>query len=133
MECLQVLVVNCFRSLNLWYLPQPWGIAALKWPCCELLSFFEFMIFATTLWTSCLTPMALWIAFVLWIYDICHNLLQCCCWYSTVVNCFRSLNLWYLPQLMNYGDFITYRCELLSFFEFMIFATTFHLPTSWQI
>ena len=87
-------------------------------------SFFEFMIFATTPLKNEVNLIQLWFAFVLWIYDICHNNLTPAHMPRTVVICFRSLNLWYLPQLISkyYSD--TDSCDLLSFFEFMIFATT---------
>ena len=147
----------CFRSLNLWYLPQLHVLNSLRHQGCDLLSFFEFMIFATTvfsytagapgcdllsffefmifattiaLYTNFNAP--LWFAFVLWIYDICHNWDRHHPGHSTVVICFRSLNLWYLPQPPLWPWLVSVSCDLLSFFEFMIFATTIALYTNFN-
>jgi len=92
------IVVICFRSLNLWYLPQHLQIMHPYLICCDLLSFFEFMIFATTMVMDAVGSGSLWFAFVLWIYDICHNFMGSHSPSWGVVICFRSLNLWYLPQ-----------------------------------
>ena len=142
-------VVICFRSLNLWYLAQP-NFLKLPWSQrCDLLSFFEFMIFGTTFRVNGFGMDMLWFAFVLWIYDIWHNLIYQSNWlpalwfafvlwiydiwhnfyvlfyiFVDVVICFRSLNLWYLAQHMVAKATSESSCDLLSFFEFMIFGTT---------
>ena len=99
--------------------------------CCDLLSFLEFMIFATTRCCKVASITKLWFAFVLWIYDICHNPYPSIPSNPLVVICFRSLNLWYLPQLNALKSKYAEGCDLLSFFEFMIFATTLKI-FSWS-
>ena len=147
-------VVICFRSLNLWYLAQLSLFGQCLNKCCDLLSFFEFMIFGTTRRGFGLDIWLLWFAFVLWIYDIWHNyndwkeidmnVVICFrslnLWYlaqqvseldkrAPVVICFRSLNLWYLAQHCASALDSISRCDLLSFFEFMIFGTTICSPS----
>ena len=118
------LVVICFRSLNLWYLAQPTRVSGSLSDGCDLLSFFEFMIFGTTSWNKCSFSNVLWFAFVLWIYDIWHNCSNLANFVENVVICFRSLNLWYLAQRTLLLSIQELCCDLLSFFEFMIFGTT---------
>ena len=125
-------VVICFCSLNLWYLPQHTTALTAILTCCDLLLFFEFMIFATTFKDYALRWVMLWFAFVLWIYDICHNCINVRYWKRIVVICFCSLNLWYLPQQIVTTCIISYSCDLLLFFEFMIFATT-HLGQTFRV
>ena len=142
--------MNCFCSLKDWYLLQHKLEGIINRKCCELLLFFERLIFATTVPKIGNIGNQLWIAFVLWKIDICYNAIRyikitcvvvnCFCslkdWYLLqqvpfwcklidVVNCFCSLKDWYLLQL----DELVYShydgCELLLFFERLIFATTY--------
>ena len=117
-------VVNCFCSLKDWYLLQRSPSIKVSESCCELLLFFERLIFATTNSSHFLCAFALWIAFVLWKIDICYNI-PCMRIHSNgVVNCFCSLKDWYLLQRNIVFVFNHLSCELLLFFERLIFATT---------
>ena len=117
-------VVNCFCSLKDWYLLQPFLWIFEGQERCELLLFFERLIFATTATLHTLASNQLWIAFVLWKIDICYNCITIVSYIASVVNCFCSLKDWYLLQQNNRFDFDVMRCELLLFFERLIFATT---------
>ena len=144
--------MNCFCSLKDWYLLQQFEKLEKSILGCELLLFFERLIFATTLdangmyrrrlWIAfvlwkidiCYNSKILiriegllWIAFVLWKIDICYNLLDNCIEVSEVVNCFCSLKDWYLLQPILTSETKGAGCELLLFFERLIFATTFLL------
>ena len=171
----------CFHSLNYWYLPQlysqmfPFNVCCdllsffelliftttylnkyhyqnscdllsffelliftttqktglLRFGCCDLLSFFELLIFTTTLFLSGKNEPVLWFAFILWITDIYHNksekdILPC-----SVVICFHSLNYWYLPQQQQQQGIWQASCDLLSFFELLIFTTTYQHVVNW--
>ena len=145
----RLTVVICFHSLNYWYLPQHISISSLFRKCCDLLSFFELLIFTTTrykemtvqeccdllsffellifttTWLSQKqTDNALWFAFILWTTDIYHNNFQLKQDRLPVVICFHSLNYWYLPQHILFQRVQTGSCDLLSFFELLIFTTT---------
>ena len=120
-------VVICFHSLNYWYLQQL-GIALATTSCsCDLLSFFELLIFTTTFTSVDWTDDWLWFAFILWTTDIYNNQnvrdMRC----VEVVICFHSLNYWYLQQLIIALKDPPVGCDLLSFFELLIFTTTFYL------
>jgi len=116
--------VICFHSLNNWYLQQhPTDKAADRYSC-DLLSFFEQLIFATTFDWVCSFAAELWFAFILWTTDICNNNSYYIISNSFVVICFHSLNNWYLQQLTHPSLQAARCCDLLSFFEQLIFATT---------
>ena len=91
-------VVNCFCSLKDWYLLQLWWWFYDSSEGCELLLFFERLIFATTANRSWTVSASLWIAFVLWKIDICYNPSFSIAPLMPVVNCFCSLKDWYLLQ-----------------------------------
>ena len=117
-------VVICFRSLIFWYLWQLmlWLVSAMY--CCDLLSFFDILIFMTTFGFIITNHYSLWFAFVLWysdIYDnkVCYIIIGC-----FVVICFRSLIFWYLWQLEALTKGTLPSCDLLSFFDILIFMTT---------
>ncbi len=143
------LVVICFHSLNYWYLQQQIFILNSSVSCCDLLSFFELLIFTTTrdvfimrfwllwfafiLWTTDIynnayltfqTIPLLWFAFILWTTDIYNNLRKQEIKTMLVVICFHSLNYWYLQQLASLKCLRQKCCDLLSFFELLIFTTT---------
>ena len=114
-----------------------------------MLSFFDLLIFTTTchwsrnrccwLWFAFILwfidiyhnangiitiELLLWFAFILWFIDIYHN-----AWYQNytlelVVICFHSLIYWYLPQLVASEAHRLPSCDLLSFFDLLIFTTT---------
>ena len=117
-------VVNCFCSLKDWYLLQPFLWIFEGQERCELLLFFERLIFATTATLHTLASYQLWIAFVLWKIDICYNCITIVSYIASVVNCFCSLKDWYLLQLQRSILWRATSCELLLFFERLIFATT---------
>ena len=142
-------VVICFHSLNYWYLQQQSKNSMVIDDSCDLLSFFELLIFTTT---NCLTRWSstwLWFAFILWTTDIynninpktskCHELWFAFILWTTdiynnkgfrmigvplVVICFHSLNYWYLQQPESSKSKTDQGCDLLSFFELLIFTTT---------
>ena len=117
-------VVNCFCSLKDWYLLQLKKFCKSRLYSCELLLFFERLIFATTTRAKRHSFIELWIAFVLWKIDICYNLFFEFLKDKSVVNCFCSLKDWYLLQLQRSILWRATSCELLLFFERLIFATT---------
>ena len=121
-------VVICFHSLNYWYLQQRKHLHQVLVTGCDLLSFFELLIFTTTLicWTR--GVYLLWFAFILWTTDIYNNRKRRGQGWSKVVICFHSLNYWYLQQLTYAGYFSKTCCDLLSFFELLIFTTTQNIP-----
>ena len=91
-------VVICFHSLNYWYLQQP-SIELMQWfLCCDLLSFFELLIFTTTTFQKNQYYFPLWFAFILWTTDIYNNKYENFSIKNKVVICFHSLNYWYLQQ-----------------------------------
>ncbi len=92
-------VVICFHSLNNWYLQQRSDSALPGGLGCDLLSFFEQLIFATTLNVFYTFVLWLWFAFILWTTDICNNRRIVQKANILVVICFHSLNNWYLQQL----------------------------------
>ncbi len=116
-------VVICFRSLIFWYLQQlKYGFVG-QGEGCDLLSFFDFLIFTTIYQALKVLPSPLWFAFVLWFSDIYNNKNMGYIWDVEVVICFRSLIFWYLQQLMILCLICHRCCDLLSFFDFLIFTT----------
>ena len=114
----------CFHSLNYWYLQQLLALFYRAFRCCDLLSFFELLIFTTTP-TNCRTDTTvLWFAFILWTTDIYNNVIYHWRDERIVVICFHSLNYWYLQQLEAIATIKESSCDLLSFFELLIFTTT---------
>ena len=120
-----VTVVICFRSLNILYLQQPQHLRIDKSNCCDLLSIFEYLIFATTVAGKYDNRIMLWFAFDLWISYICNNAIFFLTSNRAVVICFRSLNILYLQQQNQCMPDAETRCDLLSIFEYLIFATTY--------
>ncbi len=118
------VVVICFHSLNYWYLQQPGSTRGIGTTSCDLLSFFELLIFTTTVNALIPTGLLLWFAFILWTTDIYNNLGTSNTLYPSVVICFHSLNYWYLQQQTKSHNPVTAGCDLLSFFELLIFTTT---------
>ena len=117
------LVVICFHSLNYWYLQQPFIL--LPPPKAVVI---------------CFHSLNYW-----YLQQQRENIID----NVEVVICFHSLNYWYLQQrsesltsfrqgcdLLSFFElliftttrmliyFLTYRCDLLSFFELLIFTTT---------
>ena len=90
-----------------------------------MLSFFDILIFTTTGLDEILRHKELWFAFVLWYSDIYNNFYKFVWCHVMVVICFRSLIFWYLQQLTNLERTHRKRCDLLSFFDILIFTTTF--------
>ena len=113
----------CFRSLIFWYLQQLLkneksilaGCDLLSFfdflifttivsdegyveNCCDLLSFFDFLIFTTIRCKIYVQSLQLWFAFVLWFSDIYNNIAIYKVGSNPVVICFRSLIFWYLQQ-----------------------------------
>ena len=117
-------VVMCFHSLNYWYLPQRQSIHEGGASCCDLLSFFELLIFTTTRARYHTYQPKLWFAFILWTTDIYNNKKASAATPTTVVICFHSLNYWYLQQQERNYPLSFKCCDLLSFFELLIFTTT---------
>ena len=89
----------CFHSLNYWYLQQQLHFLSGPVERCDLLSFFELLIFTTTPYQVRRCLKKLWFAFILWTTDIYNNYLSCPKLSKKVVICFHSLNYWYLQQL----------------------------------
>ena len=115
----------CFHSLNYWYLQQHRAVQFNDAYGCDLLSFFELLIFTTTVSYSALQVLLLWFAFILWTTDIYNNLIISKHLLPWVVICFHSLNYWYLQQRADGNAKLRNSCDLLSFFELLIFTTTF--------
>ena len=114
----------CFHSLNYWYLQQLTTNVDGANSSCDLLSFFELLIFTTTPLIFASTATLLWFAFILWTTDIYNNRMQVVNSNDAVVICFHSLNYWYLQQQSLSSVGIAVCCDLLSFFELLIFTTT---------
>ena len=92
--------------------------------CCDLLSYFDILIFMTTRIGRCVKFYVLWFAFVLWYSDIYDNFfLQKYCIHFVVI-CFRTLIFWYLWQLLGNWKSEKWCCDLLSYFDILIFMTT---------
>ncbi len=142
-------VVICFHSLIYWYLIQPALFGSTTATCCDLLSFFDLLIFDTTVIRELTARILLWFAFILWSTDIWYNLLRISptiallwfafilwstdIWYNCclerlevyyVVICFHSLIYWYLIQHIWHFANGSGSCDLLSFFDLLIFDTT---------
>ncbi len=117
-------VVICFHSLNYWYLQQLLVNVHYLFVRCDLLSFFELLIFTTTLLYNCFFVRVLWFAFILWTTDIYNNRKSLAHHLQGVVICFHSLNYWYLQQQVMFSPLYSFSCDLLSFFELLIFTTT---------
>ncbi len=66
----------------------------------------------------------MWFAFVLCKTDIYNNLNCLNLYHLFVVICFRSLQNWYLQQLILIFVSVWWCCDLLSFFAKLIFTTT---------
>ena len=114
----------CFHSLNNWYLEQLIYLVTKSQPGCDLLSFFEQLIFGTTYCVSFRRQPVWWFAFILWTTDIWNNSYLKHKLVPAVVICFHSLNNWYLEQLNVICTDSRDSCDLLSFFEQLIFGTT---------
>ena len=121
----------CFHSLIYWYLLQRKVTTDLFKSCCDLLSFFDLLIFVTTVIVAAIRPCMLWFAFILWSTDICYNLAHHHTIPGRVVICFHSLIYWYLLQLWCGGRWTLVSCDLLSFFDLLIFVTTIRFTTLW--
>ena len=124
-------VVICFHSLIYWYLLQQSLLVGLSLSGCDLLSFFDLLIFVTTRYDELTAAIRLWFAFILWSTDICYNQGiggSCKDW---VVICFHSLIYWYLLQLNLKTNESKISCDLLSFFDLLIFVTT-HADSFYQ-
>ena len=92
-------VVICFRTLIFWYLWQLLLMVGLQVKRCDLLSYFDILIFMTTLAKYSSRTQRLWFAFVLWYSDIYDNNIDGGYTMALVVICFRTLIFWYLWQL----------------------------------
>ena len=114
----------CFHSLNYWYLQQQKVVMKFYQLSCDLLSFFELLIFTTTFNVLASSFIMLWFAFILWTTDIYNNVVAKLLLYFIVVICFHSLNYWYLQQQNGFLRVNKSSCDLLSFFELLIFTTT---------
>ena len=123
---LNMKVVICFHSLNYWYLQQQYNHYDYQLVSCDLLSFFELLIFTTTFKQNTGMVVGLWFAFILWTTDIYNNLSYICFERCSVVICFHSLNYWYLQQHFRACFNLSLSCDLLSFFELLIFTTTIY-------
>ena len=122
--CHCMYIVICFHSLNYWYLQQHYRLQVYTYICCDLLSFFELLIFTTTTKNTTTSREWLWFAFILWTTDIYNNEEKDYREEVIVVICFHSLNYWYLQQHMEVLTSNKPGCDLLSFFELLIFTTT---------
>ena len=117
-------VVICFRTLIFWYLWQPIAFLYGEPYRCDLLSYFDILIFMTTHYFVENTEPLLWFAFVLWYSDIYDNWSTMHYIWNWVVICFRTLIFWYLWQLSLQLIIGTISCDLLSYFDILIFMTT---------
>ncbi len=117
-------VVICFHSLNYWYLHQQSGLIYSAETSCDLLSFFELLIFTPTQFNHRAFVAVLWFAFILWTTDIYTNVVSTNLITIFVVICFHSLNYWYLHQHPLTTALNWPCCDLLSFFELLIFTPT---------
>ena len=113
----------CFHSLKYWYLLQYMRHYIMTFWGCDLLSFFEILIFVTVNSLQILVHSWLWFAFILWNIDICYSSQEWSPSTKTVVICFHSLKYWYLLQFPVLGSVSASSCDLLSFFEILIFVT----------
>ena len=119
------MVVICFHSLIYWYLLQHCEAFQTLLFRCDLLSFFDLLIFVTTSQQRSLACHRLWFAFILWSTDICYNIQHDIFQRVFVVICFHSLIYWYLLQHWFILLCQVFRCDLLSFFDLLIFVTTY--------
>ena len=117
-------VVICFHSLIYWYLLQPVKKEVDIQSSCDLLSFFDLLIFVTTGKFTGWFKLLLWFAFILWSTDICYNEIDLLSLSAGVVICFHSLIYWYLLQQIHCLFPPKPCCDLLSFFDLLIFVTT---------
>ena len=118
-----MLVVICFHSLIYWYFTQLSRTRLVRVVSCDLLSFFDLLIFHTAPRRAGSRHVELWFAFILWFIDISHSKgyssIMCC----LVVICFHSLIYWYFTQPLSWIKDWTAGCDLLSFFDLLIFHT----------
>ena len=92
-------VVNCFHFVSLKYWTQ-YNMHNAHYICgCELLSFCIFEILNTVSWTSPSNKCPLWIAFILYLWNIEHSCLYILYHPKVVVNCFHFVSLKYWTQL----------------------------------
>jgi len=115
------IVVICFHSLTYWYLLH-WLWQELAYLMrCDLLSFFDLLIFATLLAVGSVPKNVLWFAFILWPTDICYTHFLFIEHIGSVVICFHSLTYWYLLHSNSY----------FSFSSFVVIC--FHSLTYWYL
>ena len=93
--------------------------------CCELLSFCIFEILNTVPLLIQLITVLLWIAFILYLWNIEHSCSNCTCIHITVVNCFHFVSLKYWTQWTSCLFRVCFGCELLSFCIFEILNTVY--------
>ena len=138
----------CFHSLIYWYFTQLSYDYLTLFLGCDLLSFFDLLIFHTAIDGNICTIYMLWFAFILWFIDISHSIfvvssVGVALWFAfilwfidishshitlslkplMVVICFHSLIYWYFTQPNRKEEAPKARCDLLSFFDLLIFHT----------
>ena len=116
-------VVICFHSLIYWYFTQQEGVVPVQNISCDLLSFFDLLIFHTAYGRHNKNKRKLWFAFILWFIDISHSRAALYVNSKAVVICFHSLIYWYFTQHRKNQVQQEARCDLLSFFDLLIFHT----------
>ena len=116
-------VVICFHSLIYWYFTQHGELPCIFFVSCDLLSFFDLLIFHTANTPANHYPPTLWFAFILWFIDISHSFQNVIKKAELVVICFHSLIYWYFTQLAFLPSCPCQGCDLLSFFDLLIFHT----------
>ncbi len=114
------IVVNCFRFVSLKYWMQYLYILLDGTERCELLSFCIFEILNAVTAKDLKIGHMLWIAFVLYLWNIECSLDVLIHRQAIVVNCFRFVSLKYWMQLKARKPKPIGRCELLSFCIFEI-------------
>ena len=121
-------VVNCFHFVSLKYWTQYISMALESRNGCELLSFCIFEILNTVVSRGFVFEIRLWIAFILYLWNIEHSLIIRFIYMYAVVNCFHFVSLKYWTQCMGVSWLQSICCELLSFCIFEILNTVSILP-----
>ena len=116
-------VVICFQKFLWQYLQQfqlfnPFGETG-----CDLLSKVSLTIFTTMVFYMSATGATLWFAFKSFFDNIYNNLDAITFLLDKVVICFQKFLWQYLQQSISAGDFIEFRCDLLSKVSLTIFTT----------
>ncbi len=122
-----MIVVNCFHFVSLKYWKQYFHCWVSIAGSCELLSFCIFEILKTVHTRQHSLDSQLWIAFILYLWNIENSKTIRLFSQPPVVNCFHFVSLKYWKQYLLLANHRLLRCELLSFCIFEILKTVFQI------